>query len=107
MRRKRSDWEKFEDGLETGRVELRKQLGLPPYVPQRPVAPPGGSGIGTDDRLDRPDGRYRRDMDFARCLNGWRNMIELPPKDDWYRPDRPHVVNGGDVQSIPYDEGTR
>lgn len=63
--------------------------------------------LGTDGRLDRPDGRYRRDIDFARCLNGWRNMIGLPPKDDWYRPDRREIVSKGDVQPLPHDEGSR
>ena len=33
MRRKRTDWEKWEDRLEAGRVDLRERLGLPPYVP--------------------------------------------------------------------------
>lgn len=31
MRRKKADWEKFVERLEAGRIELRKQLGLPPY----------------------------------------------------------------------------
>lgn len=31
MRRKKSDWEKFIERIEAGRVQLRVQLGLPPY----------------------------------------------------------------------------
>ncbi len=41
--------------------------------------------LGGADGLGRPDGQYCRDKDFAVCLNGWRRMIGLPHKDDWYR----------------------
>lgn len=40
--------------------------------------------LGEYDGLGRPDGQYCRDMEFATCLNGWRRMIGLPPKPDWY-----------------------
>ncbi len=41
--------------------------------------------LGTAEGLDRSDGQYCRDRSFANCLNGWRRMAGLPPKDDWYR----------------------
>lgn len=33
----------------------------------------------------RPDGQYCRDSEFRRCLAGWRRLVGLPPKEDWYR----------------------
>ena len=63
--------------------------------------------LGGDDRLDRPGGQYCRDMDFARCLNGWRRRIGLAPKEDWYRLDQPQTVSGGDVQPLSHDQGRR
>ena len=41
--------------------------------------------LGESEGLDRPDGQYCRDGEFARCLNGWRRLVDLPPKNDWYR----------------------
>src|SRR6478735_1370159 len=41
--------------------------------------------LGTAEGVDRTDGQYCRERDFANCLNGWRRMAGLPPKDDWYR----------------------
>ena len=41
MRKKRTEWEKFEDRLEAGRVDLRPLLGLPPYVPHGQRGKPG------------------------------------------------------------------
>lgn len=41
--------------------------------------------LGKAEGMNRPDGQYCRDMDFAVCLNGWRRMVGLPPKADWYR----------------------
>lgn len=41
--------------------------------------------LGQDKYPDRPDGQYCRDGDFERCLNGWRRLIGLPAKADWYR----------------------
>lgn len=41
--------------------------------------------LGSAENLDRPSGQYCRDGDFARCLNGWRRLVGLPAKADWYR----------------------
>ena len=41
--------------------------------------------LGDADGLDRPDGQYVRDQELGRCLNGWRRLVGLRPKDDWYR----------------------
>jgi hypothetical protein len=41
--------------------------------------------LGSADGLDKPQGQYCRDGEFARCLNGWRRMAGLPSKSDWYR----------------------
>lgn len=38
-----------------------------------------------DGDFGRPDSQYVRDQEFGRCLAGWRRMVGLPPKDDWYR----------------------
>lgn len=41
--------------------------------------------IGEVDGLGRPDGQYVRDQELGRCLNGWRRLVGLAPKEDWYR----------------------
>jgi hypothetical protein len=66
MRKKRTEWEKFEDRLEAGRVDLRKLLGQPPYVPHTQRGKPArgltrkGSGrtfeeLMTDMRSQAPE----------------------------------------------------
>ena len=37
------------------------------------------------DVAGRSDGQYRRDAEFANCLNGWRRMAGMPAKADWWR----------------------
>ena len=41
--------------------------------------------LRTHELAGRPDGQYRRESDFARCLNGWRRMAGTPTKADWWR----------------------
>jgi len=33
-----------------------------------------------------------RDRDLGRCLNGWRRLIGLPPKDPWYLTPDPRLI---------------
>jgi hypothetical protein len=41
--------------------------------------------LGSAECRHRPDGQYVRDQELGRCLNGWRRLVGLAPKDDWYR----------------------